>query len=79
MCIASGLGLNVEPEAIDGDPFAEPVGEYLVEWNEALENSALARAAEIEPVRFGRVLAEPRFMDIPIADLQSAWRGTLDW
>jgi phosphoribosylformylglycinamidine synthase len=69
MCIASGLGLVAE---MDLD-FEERPGRYLVETREPLPGLP----------RVGTVQHLPAFrcggVEIPIVELTSAWRGTLDW
>jgi phosphoribosylformylglycinamidine synthase II len=91
MCIGSGLGLAV-PVRDEADPalFAELPGRYLVEvtkdrYQQATEFFA-GKAVSFEG--FARVLAEPKLViseltrvahDIPLDQLVTAWRGTLDW
>jgi phosphoribosylformylglycinamidine synthase len=81
MCIASGLGLELDLSKLECGPFDEPVGEYLVEWN--------AGACGSDAITLGKVIAEPLLIDtsskqpgglrVSIADMRTAWLGTLDW
>jgi phosphoribosylformylglycinamidine synthase len=77
MCIASGLGLKLETDA----GFEEAPGRYLVE---AVNRQAIESLGEaIDLIPFGTVQEEPVFQkgdtEIAVAELTSAWRGTLDW
>jgi phosphoribosylformylglycinamidine synthase len=85
MCIASGIGIAVEPaEGL----FDETTGSYLVEVRDAgrvAEISAECAQRGIACRRFGLTLSRPVFslvestQDISIDELTKAWRGTLDW
>jgi phosphoribosylformylglycinamidine synthase len=82
MCIASGLGLNLENR--DADWFAESNGRYVVE-------ARGERVAELEQIIsnhamatfLGRVTPDAKLQvrgeAIEISELTQAWRGTLDW
>jgi phosphoribosylformylglycinamidine synthase len=85
MAIASGLGAEV---AIDEPAmFTESPGRYVVEFPADTVGKATKSfaAAGVSLVPLGRVLAEPRLIvkkagvDVSVADLTTAWRGTLDW
>ena len=87
MCIASGLGLLLEPE--DGLFFDEPRATYLAELASEDEADAAARAAggAVAFRRLGQVTASPelvlhledRGVTASVDELTRAWRGTLDW
>jgi phosphoribosylformylglycinamidine (FGAM) synthase-like enzyme len=84
MCIGSDLG--VEVTAGDADHFDESAGQYLLEVREGQEEPFLRRATErgANALIYGRVVGQSILTTsdgdrIPIADLRSAWRGTLDW
>ncbi|MDP9174798.1 MAG: phosphoribosylformylglycinamidine synthase subunit PurS [Planctomycetota bacterium] len=91
MCIASGLGLELEASALGSGLFNEPVGEYLVEWNlgDSPAKSALGADSQAECVHLGKVVADTfltinsntpsKPLKIAEADLRRAWLGTLDW
>jgi phosphoribosylformylglycinamidine synthase subunit PurSL len=76
MCIASGYGLNLNPEVLDrSDLFIERPGRYLIELPAGIDPSAIANATLI-----GTVQNNPQFAgSITIEELTLAWRGTLDW
>jgi phosphoribosylformylglycinamidine (FGAM) synthase-like enzyme len=87
MCIASGLGLLLEPD--DRSFFDEPRGQYLVEF-EGEEQELAALAAKSPALRFhrlGPVQHSPELVlhldeegvQLPVEQLTRAWRGTLDW
>jgi phosphoribosylformylglycinamidine synthase len=87
MCIASGLGLLLEPD--DRSFFDEPRGQYLVEF-EGEEQELAALAAKSPALRFhrlGPVQHSPELVlhldeegvQVPVEQLTRAWRGTLDW
>lgn len=87
MCIASGLGLLLEPD--DRAFFDEPRGQYLVELE--ADEQELAAWSRKEPAikfdRLGSVQHSPEMvlhldeqaMQITVELLTRAWRGTLDW
>jgi phosphoribosylformylglycinamidine synthase len=85
MCIASGLGLIMEPE--DRAFFDEPRGQYLMEFNGDVDVLAemIGETAVIE--RLGAVQDSPELVvhledsgfNVGIEELTKAWRGTLDW
>jgi phosphoribosylformylglycinamidine synthase len=88
MCIASGLGLLLEPE--DRAFFDEPRGQYLIEFEgEEHDLAALGRAAggAIAFRRLGSVTQSPEVVlhldqegvQASVEELTRAWRGTLDW
>ena len=87
MCVASGLGLLLEPD--DRAFFEEPRGQYLVEF-EGDEHELAALAARSPALRFrrlGPVTHSPELvlhledegMQTPVDQLTRAWRNTLDW
>jgi phosphoribosylformylglycinamidine synthase II len=85
MCIASGLGLIMEPALRDF--FDEPRGQYLMEFNgEAHELAAHVGATAIVE-RLGAVQDSPELVvhledsgfNVGVEELTQAWRGTLDW
>jgi phosphoribosylformylglycinamidine synthase II len=73
MCIASGLGLSVEADL----SFEERPGQYLIEVRDSKDFEAFADD------RIGTVQKSPVLkksgVEIPIAEMTAAWRGTLDW
>ena len=95
MSIASGKGLNLSPDLLmDMDVFAEESGRYLVEISQLGLKAGLfdklethfAGAASSRLLGF--VQNRPRLMimtkekvieEIPIEEMATAWRGTLDW
>jgi phosphoribosylformylglycinamidine synthase len=87
MCIASGLGLLLEPD--DRAFFDEPRGQYLIEF-EGEEQELAALAADSPALKFhrvGTVTHSPELVlhldeegvQIPVESMTRAWRGTLDW
>jgi phosphoribosylformylglycinamidine synthase II len=87
MCIASGLGLLLEPD--DRAFFEEPRGQYLVEF-EGDERELAALEADSPALKFhrlGPVTHSPELVlhldeegvQVPVESLTRAWRGTLDW
>ncbi|HUB24967.1 MAG TPA: AIR synthase-related protein, partial [Tepidisphaeraceae bacterium] len=84
MCIASGIGLNVStPFFRPEHAFTERPGRYLVEAAAAddlkLAMDAVAEVAEIGQTQAATKLSVNPWFEIPIEELTSAWRGTLDW
>jgi phosphoribosylformylglycinamidine synthase len=95
MCIASGLGVEIDADAL-GDLFAESPGRYLLEIDPQAESfikPALASAG-VDLLILGRVTSVPAALDLGrlspnrsrqvlahvfVEDLTKAWRGTLDW
>jgi phosphoribosylformylglycinamidine synthase len=87
MCIASGLGLLLEPD--DRSFFDEPRGQYLVEFEgEERELADLAaKSPSLKFHRLGPVQHSPELVlhldqegvQVPVEQLTRAWRGTLDW
>jgi len=87
MCIASGLGLLLEPDGRDF--FDEPRGQYLIEVEgEERDLAALAGgSASLKFHRLGPVQHSPELVvhldeqgvQIPVEQLTRAWRGPLDW
>ncbi len=84
MCIASGLG--VDWAINDDSAFREEQVQYLIECKPGSKEN-LKRLFR-DSIQFsGRVEATPRLRlmrstdttEIPVAELTSAWRGTLDW
>jgi hypothetical protein len=87
-CIASGLGLLLEP---DGRAFfGEPRGQYLVEFEGEEHDLAAAERAgggAITFRRLGAVTQSPEIVlhldqegvQVSVEELTTAWRGTLDW
>jgi phosphoribosylformylglycinamidine synthase len=77
----SPIGARLElPEQID--PFAERPGRYLLEIAADGELSAPADVALHELGRTNdsaRLVVEGADVDLPITDLERAWRATLDW
>lgn len=91
MCIASGLGVTISEDAFDyQSAFAEKPGQYLVELSDPMQMDALRKLLDstadivnvgvfqhlprLSVIRKGRVV-----WDVPVEDLTTAWRGTLDW
>ena len=92
MCIASDLGVQLTGGAADEGAsqrdFDDRPGQYLVEINENpgdLDRFVQAAVDQgVRVVSYGRVMRDPMLttrdgMQMPIAELRSAWRGTLDW
>ena len=85
MCIASGLGLEIDESKLD-DPFGESPGRYLIEIDTQAQSriqSALA-AAGVDLQILGRVTSSATLElgasgSVLIDELIKAWRGTLDW
>ena len=94
MCIASGLGADLQSDEID-EWFTESVGQYVIEV-EALAQSdveQLLNEREIRAKEIGRTTAYPRLeighllanrskkidAQIFVDEMTRAWRGTLDW
>jgi phosphoribosylformylglycinamidine synthase len=95
MCIASGLGLELDSTRID-DPFGETPGRYLIEIDpqgETAISSALGTAGA-ELVVLGKVTTAPAALEVGsitpnrtrkvemhafVDEMTKAWRGTLDW
>jgi phosphoribosylformylglycinamidine synthase len=74
MCIASGLGL-----IFDGNlSFDERPGQYLVEASDAHAVEQLGALTRIGTVQQSPVL-KGMDVEITVAELTKAWRGTLDW
>jgi phosphoribosylformylglycinamidine synthase II len=81
MCIASGCGLKLEPDAMDAnDPLVEHVGRYIIELRQSDIDlpghfgpaAKVTRLAVVQP-------APGSLIEVPISKLTAAWRGTLDW
>ncbi len=82
MCIASGIGLNIEAALWSAaDAFAEQPGGYVVELSNTSDIETLTHAltgvARVESL--GKTTESALLNDVPIAELTKAWRGTLDW
>jgi phosphoribosylformylglycinamidine synthase len=77
MCIASGLGMNVQYDA----GFEERPGQYLIEVADGRAEVALAAICKVSA--FGTIDTEPTLrksgVSIAIGDMTKAWRGTVDW
>ncbi|HEY2588240.1 MAG TPA: phosphoribosylformylglycinamidine synthase subunit PurS [Tepidisphaeraceae bacterium] len=84
MCIASGFGADVNlPD--DDQAFGDAVGCYIIEFEETKRND-VTRLFGRQLVELGHVRTEPRLklslggsVEVPVSELQRAWRGTLDW
>ena len=83
-CIASGLGADVSV-ASEELAFGEPTGSYLIEFDDS-NTADIAAMFDKQMIDLGRVTDEPRLrmavggiVEVPIDELQKAWRGTLDW
>jgi phosphoribosylformylglycinamidine synthase len=62
MCIASGFGLSLDADALGDDPFAETIGQYLVEVHaQGLRQveELIARHEVVELIMLGRVTSDP--------------------
>ncbi|HEY1687098.1 MAG TPA: phosphoribosylformylglycinamidine synthase subunit PurS [Tepidisphaeraceae bacterium] len=93
MCIASGLGVSVEAEHIArDDPFAERPGRYIIELSTAAVELGAKIEQAFSPFatakHLGFVQHRPSLLimnnkkiveDMPVSELTTAWRGTLDW
>jgi phosphoribosylformylglycinamidine synthase len=71
MCIASGLGLRVEAEI----GFEERPGQYLVEVRDSKAFDGLLRVGTVQQAP----VVHKSGLEITVAELTKAWRGTLDW
>ncbi|MDB5331779.1 MAG: purL, partial [Phycisphaerales bacterium] len=94
MCIASGLGADVEPADADS-LFAEVVGQYVIEVEALAQDDVTSAITGLGGVvrELGRTSPDPRLqiarlqsdrsqtMDLHVfvEDMTKAWRGTLDW
>ena len=87
MAIASGFGLNLNPDEQNGY-FDEYPGGYVIEMEHQNEQAAqrLFSRAGAELRVLGRVSASPALQIgkspdalVPVDELTRAWRGTLDW
>jgi phosphoribosylformylglycinamidine synthase len=90
MCIASGLGLITGPELLSASAFIERPGRYLIELAQNIQpdaiRSQLAASAVVSDIgvvqqskKFSVASAKERIGEIPLDELTTAWRGTLDW
>jgi len=91
MAIASGIGLQLKGQILsDQFAFAESAGRYLVQLSNAgsieLLRNQLGSAGFVSEL--GTTTSSPSLtietpggnsLEIPVADLTNAWRGTLDW
>jgi len=83
MCIASGLGMIVSDTiAMNESAFAPTPGQYLLELAGDLKDADIGDSAKV--TEFARVDKSPKLtiagnLEIPVSDLTTAWRGTLDW
>ena len=83
MCIASGLGADIDLTDED-QTFGDVVGCYVIEFGQQ-KRDEVARLFGEQLIEIGRVLHQPRLRislgdtDVSVAELQRAWRGTLDW
>jgi phosphoribosylformylglycinamidine synthase subunit PurSL len=84
MCIASGIGLNVQTALFRPEhAFIERPGRYLVETHH-LDDLRRSLDGTAEVIDIGQTQATPKlsvnpWFEIPIEELTNAWRGTLDW
>jgi phosphoribosylformylglycinamidine synthase len=95
MCIASGLGLELDADKL-GDPFIESPGRYLIEIDPQAESfiRPALETAGMDLHIIGKVTTVPAALEIGrltpsrsrqveaqvfVDDLIKAWRGTLDW
>jgi phosphoribosylformylglycinamidine synthase len=95
MCIASGLGLEMDSDKLD-DPFIESPGRYLIEIDAqgegTIRSSLQHYGAAVDVI--GKVTAVPAALEVGrrtpnrtrqvdahifVDELTKAWRGTLDW
>jgi phosphoribosylformylglycinamidine synthase len=88
MCIASGTGGEVNEALLkDFDPTAPALASYLVELNLPFADAVRLFGDDASVAEAAGVREEPKFVmeigggrvEIPLADLTAAWRGTLDW
>jgi len=86
MCLASGRGITAEDSLLRSDRFNESPGQYLLEISPDESTESLQVTSIIEPIatvqwadRFVIVQDSHPRVDIGIAELTKAWRGTLDW
>jgi phosphoribosylformylglycinamidine synthase subunit PurSL len=88
MCIAGGIGLIAGAELfLTEEAFAERPGRYLVEVSDnAALRQAVAEAADVtevgvtqKPSKLTIKTANEPALEIGLAELTTAWRGTLDW
>ena len=85
MCVASGLGADVQPTAAM-DFFDEPVGAYVVEVTAAEREPFMAALASggAQTTPIGQTSPLPRLKiagqgEASVEEMTAAWRGTLDW
>jgi phosphoribosylformylglycinamidine synthase len=89
MCIASGLGLELDLRVLPFGAFDEVVGAYLVELNATDAATPKDLQTADTAIVLGQVSEESSLSDggLDVADqwkigvdqLTAAWRGTLDW
>jgi phosphoribosylformylglycinamidine synthase subunit PurSL len=85
MCIASGLGADIRFDS-ETAGFKETLATYVIEYESAKANELTTLLGKQFEER-GTVVAEARLqinadgnpVKVPIADMTTAWRGTLDW
>ncbi len=82
MCIASGMGLNIQCD----DPFGESNARYLVEIHSQrisdIEKLMSLRGVALKPlgqVTHDATLIAGENCQVKVDELTTAWRGTLDW
>jgi phosphoribosylformylglycinamidine synthase len=84
MCIASGLGVKLQPEAFEAlNPWSETPGRYLIEIGGGAERAndlpSTARLLGFVQQKPQLELAGAKELDVSVAQMTAAWRGTLDW
>jgi phosphoribosylformylglycinamidine synthase len=85
MCIASGLGADIRLEG-EGAAFQETMATYVIEYDVAKAED-LAALLDKQFGERGAVVADARLKldiggktsSVAIAEMTTAWRGTLDW
>jgi phosphoribosylformylglycinamidine synthase II len=85
MCIASGLGIDIRLQD-DAMAFRESWATYIIEFD-PMRRDELNAVLGAHLNECGSVSVDPRLgvtvadknMEVAVADLTRAWRGTLDW
>jgi phosphoribosylformylglycinamidine synthase len=79
MCIASGLGVVIDPHfAQSRDLFAERSGQYVIELRGGVDWKSIAGATLLGTVQAKAELSYAGAA-ADVSELTKAWRGTLDW
>jgi phosphoribosylformylglycinamidine synthase len=85
MCIASGIGINLDGIPHPDELFVEQVGSYLIEYDSGdrslpgILDTGLKPIGHVQGDALLRIRAGQLTKEIPCETLARAWRGTLDW